>query len=50
MKAPGKLKQLALELGFDRDWAERLVTERPGDIERWAALGAVPPEEDPRNS
>lgn len=43
-----KVRKLAIDLGFDREWADRLAKERPQDVERWATLGMVPPEEDPR--
>ena len=40
---------MALELGFDKEWAERIAEERPEDLERWYTLGEVPADEDPRN-
>jgi len=48
MKGRGKLRQMALDLGFSREWAERVASERPADVERWSTLGEVPIDEDPR--
>lgn len=46
---PGKVRRAARELGLDRRQA-RLAAKRPEDVARWAELGAIPPEEDPRQN
>jgi hypothetical protein len=49
MLSPGALRRIARDLGFNKEWVERLIVERPEDLERWGAQGHVPPEEDPKN-
>lgn len=44
------MEKAAQELGLPRDLAAELARDRPADIQRWAALEQIPPEEDPRSS
>lgn len=46
--APTRLAvKVLVELGVDRAMAEIVAVEQPSDVERWAGLREIPPEEMP---